>query len=626
MAKKSGTRSRPGRGLTRRPPPDARTSRPGGPWRDDLAEVSKALLSPHTIEEIADLVLGCAKRLTGSPLGYVGYIDEPTGHMIVPTLTKDVWHACKVPGKSIVFEEFTGLWGWVLIHRELLVTNAPEQDPRWGGGPPRGHLPIERFLSAPAVAEGEVLGQVSVANATRNYNNSDLELIKRLADIYAMAVRHQRMVDALRRGRDRMEEMVRQRTGQLSQVNEKLGEEVAERRAAERRALRSAALADALARVAIRIGAHLDLPEIMKTVCDEAVRALGVQRCSLFLCDADRHVLVRASAAGHPLLGFSARESLPLNLVEDAFREGKDVIPISNIAKIPDAGYAELLQRDDVRAVVLAAMRFREELVGLLCVLAIGRARFFTGEECEFLRALAEQAAVAISQARLFDQQRTAKAQLEALSRRLTEIQEQERKAIARNLHDELGQGLTQLRLLLEATACGADTDPRRQAGDAVQLVHSLLARTREMTQDLRPRSLDDFGLLPALSAFTDRFGRRTGVLVEVKANLGDGRFPPEIETAAYRIVQESLSNVARHAAVKAAAVRLWSDGETLRIQVEDAGHGFDTSAVLHGGQAASLVGMRERAQAFGGQLTIESSPERGTCITVDIPLRQPPS
>ncbi|MGC9356663.1 MAG: sensor histidine kinase, partial [Anaerolineae bacterium] len=157
-----------------------------------LAEVSKVLLTATSIEEISDLILAHARDLTGSTVGYAGYIDPETGYLICPTMSREVWEHCNVPDKDIVFEVFGGLWGWVLENRESLMTNNLVQDPR-STGLPHGHIQIHRFLSAPALAGEDLVGQLALANPDRDYTARDVELVERLASLYALAVQRQRM-------------------------------------------------------------------------------------------------------------------------------------------------------------------------------------------------------------------------------------------------------------------------------------------------------------------------------------------------------------------------------------------------------------------------------------------------
>jgi PAS domain S-box-containing protein len=161
-----------------------------------VAELSQALIQSVSLEHISSLVLGHAKELTGSAFGFVGYIDPQTGYLVTPTLSVDVWDICQIPDKDLVFKEFGGLWGWVLVHGQPLLTNDPVDDPR-SSGVPSGHIPIQRFLSVPALIGGTLVGQVALANPGRDYSGRDLALAERLASLYALAVQRRRAEDEI---------------------------------------------------------------------------------------------------------------------------------------------------------------------------------------------------------------------------------------------------------------------------------------------------------------------------------------------------------------------------------------------------------------------------------------------
>ncbi len=167
-----------------------------------MAELAKAMITTADLNEITALVLEKARHLTDSTFGFVGYIDPQTGHLISPTLTQGIWESCQVPNKTFVFEEFGGLWGWVLEHREPILTNTPSDDPR-SGGVPIGHIPIERFLSAPAMIGSTLMGQIALANPGRDYTARDLSALERLASLYALAVQRSRSEAALRESEQR---------------------------------------------------------------------------------------------------------------------------------------------------------------------------------------------------------------------------------------------------------------------------------------------------------------------------------------------------------------------------------------------------------------------------------------
>jgi PAS domain S-box-containing protein len=212
--------------------------------------------------------------------------------------------------------------------------------------------------------------------------------------------------------------------------------------------------------------------------------------------------------------------------------------------------------------------------------------------------------------------------QLRLLSRRLVEAQERERRAIARELHDEVGQVLTGLKLTLSVVSTNAPPNLSASLADAQAAIGELMGRVRSLSLDLRPALLDDMGLLPALSWYLERYTRRTGVQVELRQQGLDRRFSPEVETVAYRTIQEALTNVARYAGVSAARVRLLADEQRLMLRVDDAGHGFDCEAAVEARMTGGLSGMQERIELIDGTLTIEAAPGAGTHIIAELPRR----
>jgi PAS domain S-box-containing protein len=210
---------------------------------------------------------------------------------------------------------------------------------------------------------------------------------------------------------------------------------------------------------------------------------------------------------------------------------------------------------------------------------------------------------------------------LQALSQRLLEVQESERRALARELHDEIGQLLTGLKLSLERSSRLAGGGLRTALEEAEGQVRDLTGRVRDLSLRLRPTMLDDLGLLPALMWQFERYTAQTRVAVSFEHGPLPGRFPPAVETAAYRIIQEALTNAARHAGVAGVVVRLWADREGLGLQVEDRGAGFDPHGVAAAGTSGGLSGMQERVRLLGGRLDVDSAPGAGTRVTAELPL-----
>jgi PAS domain S-box-containing protein len=209
---------------------------------------------------------------------------------------------------------------------------------------------------------------------------------------------------------------------------------------------------------------------------------------------------------------------------------------------------------------------------------------------------------------------------LQSLSLHLLEVQEQERRRLSRELHDEIGQSLTGLRLTLERGERLGEAGLREAVGEARRLLRGLTGQVRDLSLNLRPTMLDDFGLLPALLWLLERYTAQTGVTVDFHHEGLERRFSPEGETAAYRIVQEALTNVARHAGVEAAEVRISLDRKTLRLEIMDRGAGFGAPTELAGAASCGLSGMKQRAALLGGKLHIVTAPGEGTRLTAEWP------
>jgi PAS domain S-box-containing protein len=219
------------------------------------------------------------------------------------------------------------------------------------------------------------------------------------------------------------------------------------------------------------------------------------------------------------------------------------------------------------------------------------------------------------------DMLRTHASQLQALSSRLTEARETERRFIARELHDEIGQQLTGLKLSLDMMQSSLSEITGKQIHGLQVLAGDLMERVRNLSLDLRPSMLDDLGLLPALAWHFNRYHEQTGIRVAFSHACMEERFEGGIETAVYRVVQEALTNAARHAGVAGVAVSLSANDNAVHLVVSDEGKGFDPAEVLVRRQSVGLFGMRERVEAAGGDLAVRSAPGAGTTLTASIPL-----
>jgi signal transduction histidine kinase len=241
------------------------------------------------------------------------------------------------------------------------------------------------------------------------------------------------------------------------------------------------------------------------------------------------------------------------------------------------------------------------------------------------LLAIGHQIGIAIENTRLYEELRQEEMLRRHLLERVMAVQEEERKRIALELHDQTGQPLTSLIITLGVLA---EVTSMREVKAHVQDLRSLASRilqdVHDLALELRPSVLDDLGLLAALRHLHKEYQDRFRLPVDFQVLGLDGeRLPSEVEIALYRIVQEALTNIARHAEAQSISVLLERRGALLKLIVEDDGHGFDVTSTMsaHSRKRLGLYGMRERASLLGGTLTIESSSESGTAVFVEIPL-----
>jgi signal transduction histidine kinase len=267
----------------------------------------------------------------------------------------------------------------------------------------------------------------------------------------------------------------------------------------------------------------------------------------------------------------------------------------------------------------------RGDVAGLFS-LSKREAGYFNEEHVRLAEAMSSQASVAVENAILFEQMQASTVRMQSLSRRLVDAQESERRHIARELHDEAGQALASLRFGLRLLEREID-----QGGSAAGRISELVERTdavidglHRLAVDLRPASLDHLGLEAALRQYAQSAATKFGLEVRFKARgLAGERLPAVVETALYRIVQEAMTNVVRHArATRIDVLVERRDGRVLAM-VEDDGVGFEPDRVQRGDHFG-LLGLKERAEALGGSLTVESRLGAGTTIVVEVASADP--
>ena len=215
--------------------------------------------------------------------------------------------------------------------------------------------------------------------------------------------------------------------------------------------------------------------------------------------------------------------------------------------------------------------------------------------------------------------------QLQALSKRVLEVQEAERRHVARELHDELGQILTAIKINLQARNRLNGQSPVEIDSANIGMVEDAIGHVRRLALALRPPMIDDLGLLPALRWAVEQSLARAGLAVQWHDGLAGQRLEPEIEMACFRIAQEAFTNILRHAQARSVTVDVRQAGDQLLLTVQDDGCGFDVAemrARATAGTSIGVLGMQERAALAGGQLQIESAPGQGTTIRAGFPWR----
>ncbi|MBC7249659.1 MAG: GAF domain-containing sensor histidine kinase [Anaerolineae bacterium] len=269
-------------------------------------------------------------------------------------------------------------------------------------------------------------------------------------------------------------------------------------------------------------------------------------------------------------------------------------------------------------------LHFHSELLGCLN-LAADRERFFSAEHVEIAREIADLLAIALQHTHLLAEMQTGHERLRLVSRLLVQAQEAERHRIARELHDEFGQNLTALKITLQAVKRLSDVpDLIPYLEEGIDTVDRTLQQMRDLSLELHPPLLDDLGLVPALRWYVDSLAQRGAFTAHFSADPFTTRLPSEIEVTCFRLAQEALTNVMKHAQARRVYVELRRRDRDLCLIVRDDGLGFDVASALEAathGSSLGLLGMQERAALVGGQVEIESVPRRGTEVRATIPL-----
>jgi PAS domain S-box-containing protein len=366
------------------------------------------------------------------------------------------------------------------------------------------------------------------------------------------------------------------------------------------------------------------LPELLNRVRD----ALNADFATVGLIDEERQDLYQRAVVGPPAnvnllvrtrLGFGASGKTAVDgqprIVHDLA-----TLDLSHVIGLDPGEIVRL-----TRSMICAPLRVGARIVGVVTT-AAREPNHFTEDDLKLLLVVADRVAPAIEQGRLAEKVHAGSERFKALSTRLVTAQEEERRRIAVELHDELGQVLTAVKINLQSVERRLDAQARADLAETVASVDQAIERVRDLALDLRPSVLDDLGLPAALRWYTHRFMRDTGIEVHVSADATP-RLETAVETACFRVAQEALTNIMRHGQARHVWVDLDDDDGVAVLKIRDDGAGFDVVAAREraiGGFSLGLLGMQERVTSLGGEFDVQSVAGLGTWLSARFPASAP--
>jgi signal transduction histidine kinase len=534
-----------------------------------LVDAGIALSSELSLDTLLQRLVETAAELTGARYAALGVIDR-SGQGLERFLTTGV--DAETHEAIGELPRGRGILGVLIREARTLRLHDIADDPR-SVGFPRHHPPMRTFLGVPIVLRGVAYGNLYLTEkeAGEDFTEEDEELTLLLAAQAAVAIENARLYESSTRWLHQLES--------LNEIGNALASEIELEPLLGLVAGRLRELVEArLVLIAVPRGEAL---EVAAAEGDGSYGVVGMQ------------LEFTGSKAGRVL------ERRRSERVDSVLEDPEIDQQATRRLGVHSALFVPLIARGRAIGVMIAHDR-------------AGSSPSFTDDDLRLAETLAQRAAVAVDLSERVGR--------DAL-RRVVAAQELERKRLARELHDETGQALTSILLGLKPLEQSAATDEQRAAVASVrELVVSTLQDVRRLAVELRPSALDDFGLTTAVERLAETFREQTGIHVDLEAQLGDARLPSEVETALYRIVQEALTNVVKHAEAKRVSILLTQRDASVAAVVEDDGAGFDPAGV--GDDVLGLAGMRERVGLVGGRLRIESGGETGTTIVAEVPLR----
>jgi signal transduction histidine kinase len=542
-----------------------------------LLEIGRSLIAELEPEAVLRRLLDVARELTGARYAAIGVLDESRKELerfvtagIDEETRRDIGDLPR--GRGVL--------GVLIADPRPLRLDDVGQHPL-SYGFPFAHPPMKTFLGVPVVIQGEAWGNLYLTEKSDGtFTEEDEEAVVVLADWAAIAI-----------GNARLYREATQRRDELERVNRGL---------------------ETTTEVSRALGGLTDLDRVLELVAKRSRALLDARAAEVVLRDGDE--LLIAAVAGEGVGDVKGtRLRIDESLAAAALRTGRS----QRFDQVPSGSFAG--RRLGARHALVTPMVFQARAVGFLIAIDPLQAdRAFTADDERLLDAFAASAASAVA---------TAQTATDDALRRSIEASESERARWARELHDETLQELAALRVLLAGARRSGDQE--RIAGaleQATEMLATGIANLRRLIADLRPAALDELGLASALEGLAARFGEQSGLEVELAVHLGyeegreRSRLASDIEGTVYRLVQEALTNVVKHADARRAAVAVTDADDCVEVEVRDDGRGFDPRAV---GNGFGLPGMRERVALVRGTLEVRSEPGSGTIVKGQVPVRR---
>jgi two-component system, NarL family, sensor histidine kinase DevS len=550
-----------------------------------LIGLGRSVLAESELEPVLERVLDAARELTGAQYAALGVLDADRRRLqrfITAGMDRGTVRELGEPPRG------HGVLG------ELIREPKPLRLPDVGAHPrsygfPIGHPPMTTFLGVPILIRGEAWGNLYLTDKHEGeFTETDEQAVVMLAEWASIAIENARRLEEVSTRRDELERTI----GAMSATVE----------------------------ISRALAGETDLERILQLIAKRGRALVGARVLAIELIQGDRmRIAAAAGEIDQNVVGeeFDARGSVAELALQS--RLAQRLSGGDNRARFERVGLGSRVG-GQVQAGLLVPLTFRTEAPGVLVALDPLHGGEFTDDDERLLSSFAVSAASAVVTARslTLDQLRAREA-----------AAEDERRRFTRELHDETLQGLGALRLALSAARRLEDPDRWKSAlNEAIAELDTEIASLRGIIADVRPASLDELGTQAALEALAERT-RIRGVDVQLDVDLdyesgrATARHDPELETAVYRVVQEAVTNAAKHAGADDVAVSVRESDGAITVRVRDDGRGFDPAETARG---FGLVGMRERVESLGGSLTIDSAPDSGTTLTVRLPVRRVPA